>query len=97
MLLAVLVNSAAVDDATAAQDLMAQVDSVALPRLRTVYADNKYRNYALYDWMDDYVNYRLHIVRRPEDAEGFVKLPSASEPLRGWVGPAVEQRLRETH
>jgi putative transposase len=40
-----------------------------------VYADNKYHNYALYDWMQDNVKYRLHIVRRPEDAEGFVKLP----------------------
>ena len=88
MLLAVLVTSAAVDDATAAQDLMAQVDSDAFPRLRTVYADNKYHNYALYDWMDDNVNYRLHIVRRPEDAEGFVKLPQrwVVERTFAWLG-----------
>ena len=47
MLLAVLVTSAAGDDAAAAQDLTAQVDSEAFPRLRKVYGDNKYNNYAL--------------------------------------------------
>jgi transposase len=88
MVLAVLVTSAAVDDATAAQDLMAQVDADAFPRLRTVYADNKYHNYALYDWMDDNVSYRLHIVRRPEDSEGFVKLPQrwVVERTFAWLG-----------
>src|SRR5229473_1007179 len=88
LLLAVLVTSAAVDDAAAAQDLMAQVDSEAFPRLRTVYADNKYHNYALYEWMDDHVEYRLHIVRRPQDAKGFVKLPQrwVVERTFAWLG-----------
>jgi putative transposase len=86
--LAVLVTSAAVDDAAAAQDLMAQVDSEAFPRLRTVYADKKYHNYALYEWMDDHVEYRLHIVRRPQGAKGFVKLPQrwAVERTFAWLG-----------
>jgi putative transposase len=88
MLLAVLVTSAGVDDAAAAQDLMAQVDSEAFPRLRTVYGDNKYHNYALYEWMDEHVKYRLHIVRRPEDAEGFVTLPQRwlVERTFAWLG-----------
>ncbi len=88
MLLAVLVTSAAVDDAVAAQDLMAEVESEAFPRLRTIYADNKYHNYSLYEWMDDNVNYRLHIVRRPDDAEGFVKLPQrwVVERTFAWLG-----------
>ena len=77
MLLAVLVTSAAVDDAAGATQLMAMVDSEGYPRLRTVYADNKYHNYHLYAWMSDQVNYRLHIVRRPKDAEGFVHCLSA--------------------
>jgi len=75
MLLAVLVTSAAVDDAVAAKELMAMVNADGFPRLRTIYADNKYHNYALYGWMDENVNYRLHIVSRPEGAQGFVKLP----------------------
>jgi len=88
MLLAVVVTSAAVDDAAGARELMAQVPSEAFPRLRTVYGDNKYHNYALYGWMDENVNYRLHIVRRPEDAEGFVKLPQrwVVERTFAWLG-----------
>jgi putative transposase len=88
MLLAVLVTSAAVDDAAGAQELMAMVDSEGFPRLRTVYGDNKYHNYELYDWMDDNLSYRLHIVRRPEDAEGFVLLPQrwVVERTFSWLG-----------
>jgi putative transposase len=88
MLLAVLVTSAAVDDAAGAKELMAMVDSEAFPRLRTVYGDNKYHNNGLYEWMNDNVNYRLHIVRRPEGAEGFVHLPQrwVVERTFSWLG-----------
>jgi putative transposase len=88
MLLAVLVTSAAVDDAAAAKDVMAMVDSEGFPRLRTIYGDNKYHNYELYEWMDDNVDYRLHIVRRPDDAEGFVRLPQrwVVERTFSWLG-----------
>jgi putative transposase len=88
MLLAVVVTSAAVDDATGAKQVMALVDSEGYPRLRTLYGDNKYHNYALYDWMDDHVKYRLHIVRRPKDQEGFVKLPQrwVVERTFSWLG-----------
>jgi putative transposase len=88
MLLAVLVTAAAVDDAAAAKELMAMVDPEGFPRLRIVYGDNKYHNYKLYDWMDDNVNYRLHIVRRPEKAKGFVRLPQrwVVERTFSWLG-----------
>jgi len=88
MLLAVLVTSAPVDDAAAAQDLFTQIDSEAFPRLRTIYGDNKYHNYDLYDWMDGNVDYRLHIVRRPEGAVGFVQLPQrwVVERTFAWLG-----------
>ena len=88
MLLAVLVTSAAVDDAVAAKDVLAVVDSEGFPRLRTVYADNKYHNYDLYDWVDDNVNYQLQIVRRPKDVEGFVHLPQrwVVERTFSWLG-----------
>jgi len=88
MLLAVLVTSAAVDDAAAAQELLTQVDSQGFPRLRTMYADNKYHNYDLYEWLDENVKYCLHVVRRPADAEGFVKLPQrwVVERTFAWLG-----------
>src|ERR1700730_18224198 len=47
MLLAVLVTSAAVDDAAAAQQLFAMGNLGGFPRLRVIYADNKYHNYEL--------------------------------------------------
>jgi putative transposase len=88
MLLAVLVTAASVDDAVAAKQLMAMADAVGFPRLQTVYADNKYHNYELYGWMDDNVKFRLHIVRRPRDAEGFVHLPQrwVVERTFSWLG-----------
>jgi putative transposase len=75
LLLAVLVTSAAVDDGVAAQEVLAMVDSEAFPRLRIVYADNKYHNYELYAWTESNANYRIHVVRRPDDQRGFQVLP----------------------
>jgi len=88
MLLAVVVTSAAVDDAVGAKQAMALVDSEGYPRLRTVYGDHKYHNYDLYDWMDENVKYCLHIVQRPKDQKGFVKLPQrwVVERTFSWLG-----------
>jgi putative transposase len=88
MLLAVLVTSAAVDDAAAAQQLFATVNSDGFPRLRVIYGDNKYHNYELYGWMADEVRYRLHVIRRPDDARGFVTLPQrwVVERTFAWLG-----------
>jgi putative transposase len=88
MLLAVLVTSAAVDDGVAAKDLFAMVESEAFPRLATVYADNKYHNHGLYDWVEGHVDYRLHIVRRPDGVQGFVRLPQrwVVERTFSWLG-----------
>jgi len=88
LLLAVVVTSAAMDDAVAAKNVFAQIESEAFPRLRKVYADNKYHNYDLYDWLDDNVDYRLHIVRRPAGSVGFVTLPQrwVAERTFAWLG-----------
>jgi putative transposase len=88
MLVAVLVNSAAVDDGVAAKDVLAMVESEAFPRLETAYADTKYHNHGLYAWMEDNVEYRLHIVRRAEGESGFVKLPQrwVVERTFAWLG-----------
>lgn len=87
MLLAVLVTSAAVDDAEAAQELLAMVESEAFPRLRTIYADSKYHNYELYQWIEENADYRLHIVSRPPEQRGFVLLPQrwVAERTFAWL------------
>jgi putative transposase len=88
LILAVVVTSAAVDDAAGAQQVLAHVESDAFPRLEKLYADNKYHNYELYAWVENHANYRLHIVRRPEGAVGFVRLPQrwVVERTFAWLG-----------
>jgi putative transposase len=88
MLLAVVVTSAAVDDAHAAPELFARGESEAFPRLRTIYADQKYHNYDLYQWVEENTDYRLHIVKRPTRQRGFVLLPQrwVAERTFAWLG-----------
>ena len=97
LLLAVIVTSAAVDDGVAAKELLGTVESETFPRLETVYADNKYHNMRLYDWMEANVDYRLHIVRRPENTRGFVRLPQrwVAERTFAWLGRS--RRLSKDH
>jgi putative transposase len=75
LLLAVVVTSAAVDDAAAAPKALEKLAQQPLGHVRRVYADNKYHNHALYGWVADNGWYDLVIVRRPKDAEGWVVLP----------------------
>jgi putative transposase len=50
LLLAVVVTSAAVDDAKAAPEVLTQLNKTEYPRLEVVWADSKYHNHALNDW-----------------------------------------------
>ena len=80
LLLAVVVTAANVDDGRAAQDVFARVRGRDFPRLEVVYADSKYHNYELYDWLRVHRRpYRVEVVRRKEGEERFVPLP------RRWV------------
>lgn len=96
-LLAVLVTAASVDDAQAAKELFRRADSEAFPRLRTAYADGKYHNHSLYEWMDEQVVYRLIVVRRPEGAKGFVLVPKrwVAERTLSWLNR--NRRLSKDH
>ena len=64
------------------------VESEAFPRLRTIYADNKYHNYELRQWVEANVDYRLHIVSRPTGQQGFVLLPQrwVADRTFAWLG-----------
>jgi putative transposase len=92
MLLAVVVTSAAEDDARAAPDVMAQLHAQECPRLEVVWADSKYHNYDLYDWKKGQrqLPWRLEIVSRPPGAKGFVLLPKrwVVERSIAWLGRA---------
>src|SRR5262249_53984084 len=66
LLLAVLVTAADVDDAKAAAELFARLDGQPMGKVRRMFADNKYHNYVLYEWVGAHAHWELVIVRRPE-------------------------------
>src|SRR3954453_18873347 len=88
LLLAVLVTAADVDDATAAAELFARLEGQPMSRVRTMYADAKYHNYALYEWVEENATWKVVVVRRPEGAKGWVKLPIrwTVERTFAWLG-----------
>lgn len=89
LLIAVVVTAANVDDAEAAQDVFAQVKGRDFPRLEVVFADNKYHNHDLYDWLDRHRRpYDVEVVRRPAGATGFrpVKVRWVVERTLAWLG-----------
>lgn len=90
LLLAVVVTSAAVDDAAAAPQLFAQLQRRDFPRLQVLWADSKYHNYALYGWKarQRSLPWKLEIVSRPREAVGFVVIPKrwTAERTFAWLG-----------
>jgi transposase len=88
LLLAVLVTAANVYDARAAPELFARLAGQPMGKVVRMYADNKYHNLALYQWVEDNARWKLSIVRRPEGSEGWVRLPIrwTVERTFAWLG-----------
>jgi putative transposase len=88
LLLAVLVTAASVDDAAAATELFARLEGQPVSKVARMYADTKYHNFALYEWVGANARYELTIVRRPAGSEGWVKLPIrwTVERTFAWLG-----------
>jgi putative transposase len=90
LLLAVVVTSAAVDDAAAAPQLFAQLHRQDYPRLQVVWGDSKYHNHALHAWKarQRSLPWKLEIVSRPRAATGFVVIPKrwVAERTFAWLG-----------
>jgi putative transposase len=90
LLLAVVVTSAAVDDAAAAPGVLGQLTAEKYPRLQVVWADSKYHNHKLRGWIDEDPGrtWTLEVKRRPKGAKGFVLLPKrwVVERTHAWIG-----------
>ena len=88
LLMAVLVTAADVDDAKAAAELFGRLEGQPMSKVRRMYADSKYHNMKLYEWVEGNADWGLTIVRRPKDAEGWVKLPIrwTVERTFAWLG-----------
>jgi putative transposase len=88
LLLAVLVTAADVDDARAAQELFSRLEGQPMSKVRRMYADSKYHNHDLYEWVQDNAQWRVVVIRRPEGKKGWVKLPIrwTVERTFAWLG-----------
>ena len=90
LLLAVVVTAGSVDDAAAAPLALGALNHKEHPRLEVIWADSKYHNHALNDWLNGKHNlhWNLEIVRRPQGVTGFVLLPKrwVSERTFAWLG-----------
>lgn len=90
LLLGVAVTAASADDGNAAPEVLWQLDDAQrFPRLAVVYADQKYENATVKEWLAARGDpFRLEVVRRPEGSEGFVKLPKrwVVERSLAWLG-----------
>jgi putative transposase len=88
LLLAVLVTAASVDDAKAAQSLFPRLGGQPVGKVKRVFADNKYHNFALYEWVEDNAQWDLEIVRRSDGQKGWVDLPLrwTVERTFAWLG-----------
>jgi putative transposase len=88
LLLAVLVTAADVDDARAATELFARLDGQPMGKVVRMYADAKYHNFTLSEWVEANARWELSIVRRPEGSEGWVRLPIrwTVERTFAWLG-----------
>lgn len=89
LLLAVSVTAASVDDGRAAPAVLQQLHGPSYPRLVKLWADSKYHNYGLYDWMKRHrVGFEIEIVSRLTDQPGFVLIPKrwVAERSIAWWG-----------
>lgn len=88
LLLAILVTAASVDDARAATELFSRLDGQPMGKVVRMYADSKYHNFKLYEWVEANAKWEMAIVRRPEGGKGWVKLPIrwTVERTFAWLG-----------
>jgi len=88
LLLAVLVTAASADDGRAAPELFARLEGQPMGKVTRMFADSKYHNFALYEWVEANARWDLEIIRRPEGKKGWVKLPIrwTVERTFAWLG-----------
>src|SRR5271167_2843522 len=62
LLLTVLVTAANVDDAKAAAELFGRLEGQPMGKVRRMFADTKYHNFALYEWVEQKAQWKMVIV-----------------------------------
>ena len=80
LLLAVLVTAADVDDAAAAPELFARLDGQPMGKVTRMFADSKYHNFNLYEWVGENAELGPGDHPPPRGEEG---LGEAADPVDG--------------
>jgi putative transposase len=89
LLLAVAVTAANLDDGTHASGVLGKLSRENYPRLKVIYADNKYNNKTLQRWLrDKQVPYAIEIASKPEGDKSFkpVKIRWVVEQAHACLG-----------
>jgi putative transposase len=89
LLLVVVVTVASADDGTIAPEVLGRLTTEHRSRLKNVWADGKYRNHKLDDWLsEEKVGYAIEVVGRPAGSVGFVEQPQryVVERTFAWLG-----------
>jgi putative transposase len=88
LLLAVVVTAANVDDARGAKEVLNQLAAQDFPRLELLWADQKYHNYELEEWLTENARFTIKVVNRPKGSRGFILLPKrwVVERSLAWLG-----------
>jgi putative transposase len=89
LLLVVVVSVASADDGTFAPEVLGRLTAEHQSRLKSVWADSKYRNHHLADWLvETRAGYVIEVVSRPAGSVGFVKQPQryVVERTFAWLG-----------
>ena len=89
LLLAVLITSAGLDDGVAAPLLLGHLTPQDVPRLETIFADQKDHHHALEAWMAKHrAGWRIEVKARPEGTKGFSPLEKrwVIERTNAWHG-----------
>jgi putative transposase len=89
LLLVVVVSVASADDGTFAPNVLAELTTEHQMRLKNIWADGKYRNHHLDEWLvKAQVGYTIEVVSRPLGSVGFVKQPQryVVERTFAWLG-----------
>ncbi len=89
LLLVVLVTVASADDGTVAPEVLSPLTTAHQTRLKKVWADGKYHNHHLSDWLaKTAAGYVIEVIGRPVGSVGYVRLPRrwVVERTFGWLG-----------
>ena len=96
-----VVTAGSIDDARAAPAVIRQLDPAKYPRMELLWADTKYRNHNLNDWVGNTYTgpIRIEVTTRTDDEKGFkpIRFRWAIERTNGWVKRSRRNALDDEH